>query len=180
MTQSINELLIRLFVHPLHRDEPVDFKQAIRGAERVLVAVPQQNPSHPGLNFDPLVQLFKKNAAVILERRDPAIKEKSSKKAKSNSNILLRDIDKVNYWQLRSSEDLRNLDNEKYDILIDLDPAVNLLHLYVCRLLGSPVRISFSKEGAEQYYNLVYNGGRDKPLQDRIDGLTTFLQSLVA
>lgn len=179
MTKRIHQLLIRLLVHPFHKDEPVDFKLTLRNAENVLIAVPSLDVSQSKLSVDSLTRLFKKNTVVVVEHCPKDLQEKAINRKKLKSKIIVDDISTLNFWQLKRSKDIEKLTAKSYDVLFDLDPEVNILHYYLCYSLRPPVRISFSKDGADQSCNLVYKDGKAKPLQERIDGLASFLELLL-
>ena len=86
---------------------------------------------------------------------------------------------KYNLFHLMQSNNLSQLNNQKFDILIDLDPNINLLNLLLCRQLNPAVRISFDKSESKHFYNIRYTYNSKKSYSENRSGLYRFLKSMI-
>ena len=182
LQETIGLRLIKLFVHPIPRDDPVDFKTRLKQATRVLISCPtgKEISCHSTI-VAKFASLFPREGLVVLcpgsEKYSP---EKYRIERLLSYPITFPDIPKHSLWNLVRCKSLKQLNQHRFDALLDLDPDFSLLNVYLCRLLHSPVRIGFTKPHSNRLYNIQYNGKPGVPYAKRLEGLLQLLQSLLS
>ena len=179
--ETIDQGLIRFFIHPFFQNKPIDFRTFLRSATRVLISCPAGGEMGScGGVVGKYTTLFPRKDVRFL---CPDVNHPSSKKSDRNTGIMnsvsLPDIHKMSLWNFRRSKSLEQLHEQRFDVLIDLDPDFNLLNVYLCRFIQPPVRVGFSKPFGHHYYNIQYNGS-DESYAANLEGLFNFLHALVS
>ena len=188
----VEQGIIRFFVYPFHRNEPVDFKTCLKKATHVLISCPAGKgaPSY-STTIKKLTKLFSKKKLILLY---PDVEKYSPEKFKiqhvlkypvcfndtSSPAIFFPDISKQNLWNLLRSNSMKQFKKQRFDVLLDLDPKFSLINIYLCRLLHPSIRVSFSKPYSKYFYNIQYNGNPDTQYPDRLQGLYRFLRTLLS
>jgi len=181
LQETIDQGLIRFFIHPFFQNKPIDFRTFLKSATRVLISCPAgEEMDSGGAMFGEYTKLFPRKDVRFL---CPDVNHSSSKKSDLNTwimnSVALPDIPKMSLWSFRRSKSLAQFHEQRFDVLIDLDPDFNLLNVYLCRFIQPPVRVGFSKPFGHRYYNIQYNGS-DTSYAANLEGLFNFLLSLVS
>lgn len=177
LQETIFQGLIRFFLHPFSRNRPIDFKTHLKRTNRILISCPtgKKYVSCSKAIAD-ITSLFPKEGLVVLYSDQKGIKTRPS----PNNTINSLNISEKNPWNIIRSPALKQLAQNRFDVLLDMNPEFSLLNIYLCRLLRPPVRICFPKPYSEHYYNLQYNGKPNTPYPQKLEGLFQFLKSLLS
>ena len=171
LQKTIVPALIKIFVHPVFRNRPVDFKTHLKTANKILIVC---STGEKTISQIPrFIDLFPCKKAVVLHH-DPSISDTNK------YSIISFDTSKQKSLNLIESKLLKELAHYNFDVFLDLDSEFNLFTLYLCRFLNSRVRIGFSKLHTNWSYNLEYRTKRDLPYEKKLEGLFQFLQSFLS
>ncbi len=171
LQKTIVPALIKIFVHPVFRNRPVDFKTHLKKANKILIFCPTGEKTL--YQIPRFIDLFPRKRAVVLHQ-GPSISDTDK------YSVISFDTSKQKFWNLIESKLLKQLTRYNFDVFLDLDPEFNLFTLYLCRFLNSPVRIGFSKLHTNWSYNLEYCTKRDLLYEEKLEGLFQFLQSFLS
>ena len=178
--ETISQHLIRLFVHPISRNRPINFNTHLKKATRILIACPSSEKvtSHSKTISD-FTHLFpRENLVVLFPDLESYSPEKHTIQLLIDHPLTFPNLKKQNLYHLLRAQSLKQLAEQPFDVLLDLDPDFSLLNAYLCRLLRPPLRISLSKPYSNAFYNLQYNGKANAPYAKRLERLLQFLKSL--
>ena len=127
------------------------------------------------------IKLFPRQNVTVLH---PGLKKYNPEQNKIqlalHHPVISPNIPKQNLWSILRSKSLKELTQQKFDVLLDLDPDFSLLNIYLCLRLHPPIRISFSKSKINWIYNFQYNEKPGTPYNDKLTGLLQFLQNLIS
>ena len=181
LQETIDQGLIRFFIHPFFRNKPIDFRTFLKRATRVLISCPaEEEMDSGGAMIGKYTKLFpRKDVRFLCPDVNNSGSKMSHLKTVMRNSIALPDIPKMSLWSFRRSKSLEQLHEQRFDVLIDLDPDFNLLNVYLCRFIRPSVRVGFSKPFGHRYYNIQYNGS-DTSYAVNLEGLFNFLLSLVS
>ena len=182
LQEIISRGLMRFFVPPISRNQTVDFKTHLKEAARVLISCPDGKEIFCcSATVAKFANLFPREGLIIL---CPNVEKYSIEKYKLqqllNSPIHFPDVTKHSLWSIFKSRTLKQLEQNHFDLLLDLNPHFSLLNLYLCRLLRPPLRIGFAKPHSKRLYNLQYNGKPGTSYGNKLEGLLRLLQSLLS
>lgn len=181
LREKIGKELVRVFVHPLHPSQPVDYKNSLKKAKRVLIALPTDMESIPKDTIANFIHLFPRKGLVILNPDHPTRRpEQAEIPPFLNCPVLSPKISRKNPLGLINSKSVKQLCTNSFDVFLDLDPDFSLLNVYLCRALLSPLRISFSKPYSHQFYNLEYKGKFAASYTKNLENLFQLLKSLIS
>ncbi len=170
---QITHHIVRCFIHPFDRPKPIDFKPTLKQAKQVLISLPPASQFVlPASTIRAIIQLFPKKSVHLVTRdskRTPKIGSKS-----------VMQFPKTNIWSLIRNPSLKVLSQKQFDLFIDLDPRFSALNIYLCRTLRPSICIGLPKPHANIYYNFIYNVASHETNIERCNGLTLFLQTLMA
>jgi len=171
LQKTIVPALIKIFVHPVFRNQPVDFKTHLKKANKILISCPTGEKAL--YQIPRFIDLFPRKRAIVLHQG-------SSISNTNKYSVISFDTSKQKFWNLIESKLLKQLTQYNFDVFLDLDPEFNLFTLYLCRFLNCPVRIGFSKLHTNWSYNLEYCTKRDLSYEKKLEGLFQFLQSFLS
>jgi len=166
--KTIVPALIKLFVHPVFRRQPLDFKTHLKKANKILICSP--GGEKVVASIPRFIELFPHKKTIVLHQGSPIADT-------DNYSVISFDTPKQKFWNLIESKLLKQLTSYKFDVFLDLDPEFNLFTLYLCRFLNSPVRIGFSKLHTSWSYNLEYCVQKDLSYEKKLEGLLQSLHS---
>jgi ADP-heptose:LPS heptosyltransferase len=139
-------------VHFKRSQEPVvHFTEAVSRAKRALVLLPESA-------FDPAMldrvlayfrQKFQPNklTLVVASGRTASLREHRG------IDLVIYTAEDLNSWFVPRSGLLQKLKKSTFDVAFDLNVGFALPSAYLCRASQAPIRISFTKPYADDFYN---------------------------
>ncbi|MBN2417280.1 hypothetical protein JXO52_15695 [bacterium] len=146
---GLQELLLRLLIHPFRRDTPVPFTSSLSGADRVLIYLPA------GVNAKEAAALFKKMDAVFPGKKLQCLCDPGDEPAYKGRAVPV-DQQGMHILNAGNHPAIGTLAGESIDLFIDLRPEPGLLNLYICRRFYPPVRACLKSGLSSRYYNLEF------------------------
>ena len=89
----------------------------------------------------------------------------------NRSNVTTIKNEHLNYFFLPKKNEIGNLLNQKFDILLDLNFSLVPSSAYLCRHINAPLKIGFSQEHADAYYNFQFNSSPNRNAKWRYEQL---------
>lgn len=87
----------------------------------------------------------------------------------------LREND-VNWMGSPNDEFMKNLQNSKFDLVVDLNPKHDKTCSYLCAFCGAPLRLNLTPGKYDHIYNLNIRTDQSKPLLDRLENILIYLK----
>jgi hypothetical protein len=154
----LDKLLVNRFFLAKQQNEITDYSQQLREAKKILIILPV---IHQNVQVE---HDFKSNLS----------------KAFANSSIStfgitsLRKSD-MNWLGVPGKEYLKNIQDEGFDLLIDLNEEQDRICSYLSALSNAPMRIHFSQGKFDKIYNLQIRTDLNAPLAEKIQTLYNYL-----
>ncbi|MBI3577905.1 MAG: hypothetical protein HY089_00675 [Ignavibacteriales bacterium] len=139
-------------VHFRGDKEPVmHFNDAVSQAKRVLVLLPEsaQGASSIESVFRFFQQRFHTNRVLLVGRKDVT----ASLPRYQGFELITYAPEDLNAWFVPRPELLRKLKKSTFDIAFDLNIGFELPSAFLCRESKAPLRVSFAKLYADDFYN---------------------------
>jgi len=133
------------------REPVIRFTDAVSHANRALVLLPEAtaDPSAVDEVFHFLREKFRRNKVTLIARKEL----RSSFPDVRGFEMLSYATEELNAWYIPRSELLRKMKKSTFDVAFDLNIGFTLPSAFLCRASQAPVRISFTKPYADDFYN---------------------------
>ncbi|HEX9614163.1 MAG TPA: hypothetical protein VGA55_01585 [Bacteroidota bacterium] len=134
----------------------IRFTEAISRAKRALVVLPEGTRDITSVQWivRNLAEKFVDGSMIILARHDQAAWLKTET---SNVEIVPYTSEDVNAWFVPRRELLGKMKRSTFDVAIDLNVGFTLMSAFLCRESKAPLRVSFAKSFADEFYNFQIN-----------------------
>jgi ADP-heptose:LPS heptosyltransferase len=147
--------------HFRHVKEPVvRFTQAVSQSRRAIVLLPESandvTSTDAVLRF--LEDRFHTSRIVLVVKKElvPRMPEHRG------FNLFTYGPEELNAWFVPRPELLRKVKKSTFDLALDLNQGFALPSSFLCRASQAPLRISFVKPYADDFYNLQVQAGQAK------------------
>lgn len=165
-----------MFIKPFTQNSQTEYRYLMNDSSNIMVSCPaEEKNKNFGIPVKKFTELFADKSVTILY---PEHTIEECKIISNNTNGYPKKI-KYNFLHLIQSNNISQFNNQKFDILIDLDPNISLLNLMLCRQLNPALRISFDKPESNHFYNIRYTYNSTKSYSENRSGLYTFLKSMI-
>lgn len=133
------------------KDHVLHFTRAISTARNALVCIPESvtDPLLLDEVFEFLTRKFSSNNVILVSKKQFS---KTLPTRYGFALITYSDED-LNQWFLPRSELLRKVKKSTFDLALDLNRDFALTSAYLCRESQAPLRVSFTKRHADEFYN---------------------------
>ena len=133
------------------RDQVLQFTEAVNRADKALIIFPESATDSESLQgvLKYLVRRFTSGNLLIVTPEDflPVVRMGDKIPTVAYSP---RD---VNAWFVPRPDLLRKLKRSTFDVAFDLNVNLALPSAFLCRASNAPLRVSFAKSFADQFYN---------------------------
>lgn len=133
-------------------DGPIRFSDVVTRSRKALILFPEQ-PLDPGtaefiLRY--LTRRFANGSTTVLVREDL----RETLPTLSAARIITYTLNDVSSWFTPRAELIRRVKTSTFDVAFDLNLDFALPSAFLCKASGAPVRVSFSKINADEFFNL--------------------------
>jgi ADP-heptose:LPS heptosyltransferase len=130
----------------------IRFTEAVSRAKRVLVVLPDATRDITSVQWvvRNLAERFSGGTVTVLARSEQASWLKIDN---GNVQILPYTEEDVNTWFIPRRELLGKMKRSTFDVAFDLNVGFTLTSAFVCRESKAPLRVSFLKSFADEFYN---------------------------
>ncbi|MEI7906822.1 MAG: hypothetical protein WCI84_05640, partial [Bacteroidota bacterium] len=89
----------------------------------------------------------------------------------NRSNITTIKNEQLNYFFLPKKNEINALLSQKFDLLLDLNFSLVPFSAYLCRHINAPLKVGFSQEHADAFYNFQFNASPNRNAKWRYEQL---------
>lgn len=134
----------------------IRFTEAISRAKRALVVLPDGTRDITSVQWivRNLAERFVDGSMIILARNDQAAWLKTES---SQVEIVSYTPEDVNTWFVPRRELLGKMKRSTFDVAFDLNVGFTLMSAFLCRESKAPLRVSFTKSFADEFFNFQIN-----------------------
>lgn len=154
----IDRLLINRFFLTKQINEVTDYSQQMNEVKKILIILPV---IHENVQME---NDFKINLANAFP--------KSSVSTFGITSLRKSDM---NWLGVPGKEYLKNIQDEKFDLLIDLNEHQDRICTYLSALSNAPMRIHFSQGKFDKIYNIQIRTDKNTPLNIKVQTLLNYL-----
>ncbi|MCK5147126.1 hypothetical protein KAR48_10250 [bacterium] len=171
---DFEEKLLCTLINNRDSQKAIAFKKAFETARKVLIAPAPEENIKLTKNFIDQLAVNIPNLHITLLRKET---QKANNKKPKIQEIGIGSMNQ-GLWKLLRNPHINMLRAEIFDTIIDLDPNFNFTYAFLCRRLAPLLRICFTKEKSEQYYNLQYTVKSINNYESQLSGMLRFLNEL--
>ncbi len=166
--------LVSRFRFRRSREKVISFTHSLANAQSALVILPFGNA--PEQSAAGLLGLLRnrfrdENITLVIGKDEPA-----PTGALPRSQVIRLSGKDVNFFYLPRPEILQRIKRKEYDVAIDLNLDFVLPSAYICKVSNARVRLGFSGDHADVFYNLQIHADRAGHLPQTYDRLARCLQ----
>jgi ADP-heptose:LPS heptosyltransferase len=134
-----------------NHDRIMNFTDALRRSRRALVIFPESSldgeMASTFLRY--LLRKFSSERMMVVIRDDQLFAMASAPPLKT----LTYSVRDINKWFVPRRELLQRMENNNFDVALDLNLNFSLTSAFLCKASNAPLRISFVKKNSDQFYN---------------------------
>lgn len=137
-------------------DPVIRFTEAVTHARRALVLLPEATKDISSVQWiiRSLAERFTNGTMTIVARTDQA---SWVKKEQQRFQIVAYSEKEVSAWYIPRQELLGRMKRSTFDVAFDLNVNFALTSAFLCRESKAPLRVSFTKLHADEFYNFQVN-----------------------
>jgi len=145
-----------------HKSDLTDFFDELKNVKKILIILPLDRAEEIGARkYLPEIQrIFSKAKISTLDL----------------STLRKKD---TNWLGVPNQKYLANIQNEDFDILLDLNGHHSRLCAYMCALTAAPMRLHISEGKFDKIYNLHFRIPGGAPLDNRYQNLLTYIERMI-
>jgi hypothetical protein len=136
------------------RDRVMHFTDALTRSHRALVIFPESSLDGESVStlFRYLLRKFTSDGMMVLIRDDQLFSMASTPLLKT----LTYSANEINTWFVPRRELLQRIKPNTFDVALDLNIGLSLPSAFLCKASNAPLRVSFAKQGGDQFYNFQF------------------------
>ncbi len=134
-----------------NHDKIMNFTDALSRSRRALVIFPESSleGESASIFIRHLLRKFSSERMMVVIRDDQLFAMSSAPPLKT----LTYSMQDINKWFVPRRELLQRMENNKFDVALDLNSKLSLTSAFLCKASNAPLRISFVKKNGDQFYN---------------------------
>jgi hypothetical protein len=142
------------------KEDSLNFPQEIRNVKNILLIIPENN------EYNTSIQSFISELYKLFDKAEISTFERSSFR-KSDGN----------WFGLPRESYLKNFQDVKFDLLIDLNLPHDNLCTYICALIAPPLRMSWTSGKFDHIYNLQIRSKYQGLIEDKLANILNYFES---
>jgi hypothetical protein len=149
--------------------KPMSFSNSFTNAQTALVIIPE-NSEQRSVVAQMLILLqnkFQGNKLTFVVHEG----QRNFSNTLNRSNVTTIKNDHLNFFFLPKRTEISNLLNQKFDLILDLNFSLVPSAAYLCRNINAPVKVGFSQEHADAYYNFQFNAAPNRNAKSKYEQL---------
>ncbi|MCK9409366.1 MAG: hypothetical protein M0R68_09540 [Bacteroidetes bacterium] len=150
-------------------EKPVSFSNSFTNAKTALVIIPEsaEQRSVVAQMIILLQNKFQGNKLTLVVNE----KHRNFSNTINRSNVATIKEEQLNFFFLPKRNEFSALLNQKFDLLLDLNISLVPSAAYFCRNINAPIKVGFSQEHADAYYNFQFNAAPNRNAKMRYEQL---------
>lgn len=139
---------------------PMSFSLSFTNAKTALVIIPEsaEQRSMVAQLIILLQNKFQGNKMTLVVNE----KHRNFSNTMNRSNVATIKDEHLNFFYLPKKQEIKNLLNQKYDVVLDLNFSIVPSSAYLCRIINAPIKVGFVQEHADAYYNFQFNAAPNR------------------
>jgi len=149
--------------------KPISFSKSFSNAKTALVIIPE-NAEQRSVVAQTIILLqnkFQGNKLTLVVNEG----HRSFSNTINRSNVTTIKSEHLNYFFLPKKNEINGLLNQRFDLLLDLNFSLVPSAAYLCRHINAPLKVGFSQEHADAYYNFQFNAAPNRNAKWRYEQL---------
>ena len=149
--------------------KPMSFSNSFSNAKTAVVIIPE-NAEQRSVVAQTIILLqnkFQGNRLTLIVNEG----HRSFSNTINRSNVTMIKNEQLNYFFLPKKKEINILLNQKFDILLDLNFSLVTYSAYLCRHINASLKVGFSQEHADKYYNFQFNAAPNRNAKWRYEQL---------
>ncbi|MFA6468125.1 MAG: hypothetical protein WCW35_04445 [Bacteroidota bacterium] len=149
--------------------KPMSFSGSFSNAKTALVIIPE-SPEQRSVVAQTIILLqnkFQGNRLTLVVNDG----NRSFSNTLNRSNVTTIKNENLNFFFLPKKSEINSLLNQKFDLLLDLNLSLVPSSAYLCRSINAPLKVGFSQEHADTYYNFQFNAAPNRNAKMRYEQL---------
>ncbi len=151
------------------KTKPMSFSSSFSNAKTALVIIPE-NSEQRSVVAQMLILLqnkFRGDKLTLVVHEG----YQNFSNTLNRSNVTTLKSEQLNYFFLPKKSGISDLLNQKFDLLLDLNFSLVPSAAYLCRRINSPLKVGFTQEYADVYYNFQFNAAPNRNAKSRYEQL---------
>lgn len=147
----------------------ISFSNSFSNAKTALVIIPE-NPDQRSVVAQTIILLqnkFQGDKLTLVVNEG----HRSFSNTLNRSNVTTIKNEHLNYFFLPKKNEISTLLSQKFDLLLDLNFALVPSAAYLCRHINAPLKVGFTQEHADAYYNFQFNAAPNRNAKMRYEQL---------
>lgn len=156
-------------VHRTRADKPLSFSNTFSNAKTALVIIPEsaEQRSVVAQMIILLQNKFQGNRLTLVVGEG----HRNFSNTINRSNVTTIKNDQLNFFYLPKKSEFSSLLNQKFDLLLDLNFSLVPSAAFLCRTVNAAVKVGFTQEHADAYYNFQFNAAPNRNAKMRYEQL---------
>jgi hypothetical protein len=151
------------------KESPMSFSNSFSNAKTALVIIPE-NSEQRSVVAQMLILLqnkFQGNKLTFVVNEG----SRNFSNTLNRSNVTTIKNEHLNFFFLPKKNEVANLLNQKFDIVVDLNLSLVPSAAYLCRHINSPLKVGFSQDHADEYYNFQFKAAPNRNTKTKYEQL---------
>lgn len=149
--------------------KPMSFSSSFSNAKTALVIIPESSEQR-SVVAQTLILLqnkFQGNKLTLVVGEG----HRNFSNTLNRSNVTTIKSEHLNFFFLPKKSELKNLLDQKFDILLDLNFTIVPSSAFLCKTIKAPLKVGFSQMHADAYFNFQFNTISSKSPKSRYEQL---------
>ncbi len=162
-------VILTRFISKTKEAKPMSFSNSFTNAKTALVIIPE-NSEQRSVVAQMLILLqnkFQGNKLTFVVSEG----HRNFSNTLNRSNVTTIKNEHLNFFFLPKKTEISNLLNQKFDIILDLNFSLVPSAAYLCRNINSPLKVGFSQDHADAYYNFQFNAAPNRNAKTKYEQL---------
>lgn len=150
-------------------EKPVSFSNSFTNAKTALVIIPESAEARSVVAqmIILLQNKFQGNKLTLVVNEG----HRNFSNTINRSSVTTIKNENLNYFFLPKKGEIAALLNQRFDLLLDLNFSLVPSAAYLCRKINAPIKVGFTQEHADAYYNFQFNAAPNRNAKMRYEQL---------
>lgn len=154
---------------PSRKEKPMSFSNSFSKAKTAIVIIPE-NPEQRSVVAQTIILLqnkFQGNHLTLVVNEG----HRNFFSTINRSNVTTLKKEHLNFLYLPKKQGINEILKQKFDLLLDLNFSLVPSAAYICRSVNAPLKVGFSQEHADDYYNFQFTSAPNRNARSRYEQL---------
>lgn len=151
------------------KSKPISFSKSFSNAKTALVIIPE-NAEQRSVVAQTIILLqnkFQGSKLTLVVNEG----HRGFSNTINRSNVTTIKDEQLNYFFLPKKREISMLLSQRFDLLLDLNFSLVPSSAFLCKHINAPLKVGFSQENADAYYNFQFNAAPNRNAKWRYEQL---------